>query len=263
MSPEGDCSIVSIGEPLGANALGAMILLFRAGQRPSLECVRAAVAGAGRLSIVHEMEPGIDGAPGAIELLRDGMTFDLQGFAPSNAIPIPPVHHAYGMPEQHDPFSDEAILLKPGPHLAAGVHTLPVIRAMASIAADLASLFVGCFAIVWPPSRAVVGSEFFTSAISAWIEGAAFPALGLASIGEDIDGGMRSYGLSWFTGQEIRLAADLTHDKAAAARLLIRLINQLVSQGRLTQSEYIVAPDGGRLALEPTRDGTLVRVRGA
>ena len=63
--------------------------------------------------------------------------------------------------------------------------------------------------------------------------------------------------------QEIRLANNIAIDRAGAAKLGVRLVNHLVSQGKLVENEFVVGPDGGRLALEPTRDGKVVRVRRA
>lgn len=260
-SSVGGCSISSLIPSTDGGPAGEMILLFRSGERPSIDDVRSAVGRAGRLSIIHDLSGEQGRQTSAVELLRDGMTFDLDCLAPGDGCSIPAINHAYGMGDSRDAETDEAISLKPGPHLVAGSHSIPIVRAMAGIASDLANELEGCVAVIWPPARAIVGRAFFGTAISTWLDGGAFPALGLTSIDDDPEGGMRTNGLAWFTGQEVRLAAELTRDRAAAARLAIRLVNQLVSQGRLTQSEVIIGPDGGRLALEPTKDGCLVRVR--
>jgi hypothetical protein len=58
----------------------------------------------------------------------------------------------------------------------------------------------------------------------------------------------------------VRIELPLSTDKVAATRLGIRLVNQLVIMGGLTQSERITAPDGTRLVIHPSRDSTIVRV---
>lgn len=197
------------------------------------------------------------------ELLRDGMTYDLTGLAPAPPIVVPPPRHRYGLEADVDAASLEGAALQPGPHLAAGARSIPVVRTMAGIAADLAAQLPGLAAIAWPPARTVVGAEFFASSVAGWLAGGAFPSLGFTAFDDDPQGGMVSEGLAWFTGQELRFANDLAKDRAGAARLGVRLVNQLVAQGRVTANEYIVAPDGGRLALEPIRDGKILRVRRA
>lgn len=238
-----------------------MLLLFRAGQRPDAAAFREAVGEAGRLAIAHEFVDG-DATVG-VELLRDGMTYDVAGLAPDEAVAMPAARHRYGFDGGDGAEPLEAIALQPGPHLSAGAHSIPVVRTMAGIAADLLAALPAAAAVVWPPSRSFIGPGFFAASVAAWLGGGAFPALGLTAFNDEPGGGMRSEGLAWFTGQELLIAPDLAKDRAAAARLAIRLVNQFVSQGRLGQSEVIVAPDGGRLALEPTRDGGTIRVRRA
>jgi hypothetical protein len=134
---------------------------------------------------------------------------------------------------------------------------------MMGIAADVLAQLPDSVAVAWPPAQTRIGPAFFTSSVAAWLDGGVFPALGLTAFNDDPSGGMRTEGLSWFTGQELLIGPDIAKDRASAARLAIRLVNQLVSQGRVVGSEVIVAPDGGRLALDPTRDGKAVRVRRA
>jgi hypothetical protein len=236
-------------------------LLFAGGQRPDARAVEEGIARAGRLTITHRFaDAGGDEVIG-FELLRDGMTYDLMGLAPGAAEPLPPVRHRYGLENGAVGSGFEALALRPGPHLAAGGHSVPVIRTMAGIAAALVPELVGLRALAWPPARALIGPGLFATSVTTWLAGGAFPALGFTAFAEAPDGGLMSDGLAWFTGQELRIAPELAKDRVAAARLGVRLINQLVLQGKVTSNEAIVAPDGGRLALEPTRDGRIVRVR--
>lgn len=247
-----------------------MLLLFTQGQRPDADRLASAIEAAGRLTLTHHISgtgdssgarPGDSGAVTGCELLRDGMTYDLTGLAPGPSVAIPPIRHRYGFAGSDEAL--EATALAPGPHLAAGAHSIPVVRTQAGIAVSLAKSLPGLVAFGWPPARTLVGADFFASSISAWLDGGAFPSLGFTAFSADPQGGMVSEGLAWFTGQELRFASDIAKDRAMAARLGVRLVNQLVSQGKLTAQDYIIAPDGGRLALEPTREGRIVRVRRA
>ncbi|MGN3973296.1 hypothetical protein [Tsuneonella sp. SYSU-LHT278] len=245
-------------------------MFFTEGQRPDADRLASAVDAAARLDLTHRLvETGPDGGGrgdrgGMVtgcELLRDGMTYDIVGLAPGAPVAVPPARHRYGLAGAGG--SLEAAALSPGPHLAAGAHSIPVVRTQAGIAVSLAGSLPDLVAFGWPPARTLIGKDFFASSVSSWLDGGAFPSLGFTAFHTDPEGGMASEGLAWFTGQELRFSNDIAKDRAAAARLGVRLVNQLVSQGKLTMPEHVIAPDGGRLALEPTRDGKTVRVRRA
>ena len=77
----------------------------------------------------------------------------------------------------------------------------------------------------------------------------------------DPDQGLRSEGLAFFTGQELRLEPGLAEDHTAGVRLGIRLVNQLVGQGRVSETEAIIGPEGERLTLEPDVPASVISVR--
>ena len=96
--------------------------------------------------------------------------------------------------------------------------------------------------------------------MTAYLEGGAFPALGLVAFHETLDGGLQSHGLSHLIGQELRIEPDLASDKILATRLAVRLINQLVLSGTVQCVEEVVAPDGRVICLEPSPNARFVRV---
>lgn len=106
----------------------------------------------------------------------------------------------------------------------------------------------------------VIGRRFFESVATAWLEGGAFPALGLTAFRETVDGALQSVGLDFWIGQELRLEPPISHDKVAATRLGVRLINQLILVGAMTQAERVTAPDGSRLVMRPSTNGKFIRV---
>jgi hypothetical protein len=71
---------------------------------------------------------------------------------------------------------------------------------------------------------------------------------------------MHSEGLAVFMGQELRLEPELTSDKAAGAKIGVRLIDVLVEEGRVEGPQQITGPDGQPLRLEPSANGHFVRV---
>ncbi len=131
---------------------------------------------------------------------------------------------------------------------------------MLALACDLVLHFSDCEAVCWGPSRSVIGRRYFESVVSAWLDGGPFPALGLTAFGEMPDGALQSVGLAFWIGQELRIEPPLSRDKVAAARLGVRLVNQLVLTGGITDDERIIAPDGSPLVLRASRDRALISV---
>jgi hypothetical protein len=256
-------------------------LLFAPGKRPT----RAAIASflsrqqAVRLSHDPAAPSGAElavarsvgdrsGAEGAeaqvevwLELLRDGLTFDLCGLAPGPSGTVPEIEHRFDFPATASAAEPEVVTILPGPHLAGGERSAPVLRGMIALARDLTQHFPDLLAVFWPASRSAIGRRFFESVVSAWLDGGAFPALGLTAFEETPEGALQSIGLGLWIGQEIRIEPPLAADKIAATRLGVRLINQLVILGGLKESERIVAPDGTRLVMQTSRNSQLIRIR--
>lgn len=195
-----------------------------------------------------------------IELLRDGLTFDLSGLAPGPASAFPALEHRFDLPALPTAAEYEAMTLRPGPHLASAGASLPVNRTMLALACDLVRQFEDLGAVVWSPAGSAIGRRFFESVTSAWIEGGPFPALGLTAFTAAPDGALQSVGLGFWIGQELRIEPPLSHDRVAATRLGIRIINHLVIGGPLDHDDHIVAPDGTRLVLRPARERGMISV---
>ena len=255
-------------------------MLFAKGKRPDRTAIRAFVASQRAISLTHDPEAdrsihlvANDGAtlatgnadPSApdsiwLELLREGLVFDLVGLAPGRAVAMPVIEHRFDMAEMPDPAEFDPIQLMPGPHVAAGGNSLPVAKALVGLASDLLCHFDDLVAVVWPPSASVIGRRFFESTASSWMAGGPFPALGLTAFRETIDGAVQSVGLEYWIGQEIRIEPPLSADVVAATRLGVRLVNQLVILGGIDGSERIVGPDGSRLLLTLSRNQKSIRV---
>jgi hypothetical protein len=244
----------------------AVSLLFAAGRRPDADSVRQLAEKQAGFSI--SLDPGAEHIRGEsapdefgqewLELLANGLTFDLVGLAPGAPAEPPPCVHAYALAADVEPFGMEALTVRPGPHLAGGQTMLPVIRSLAWLAATLAQI-EGVRAVAWHPARSWCGPDHFRQGVLRWIEGGVFPGLGLTALAVNPDGGMHSEGLALFTGQELRVEPELTGDKAAGAKMALRLLDYLVEAGRIDAPRLIDGPDGEPLRLEPSANGRFVR----
>lgn len=264
-----------------------MYLLFEESQRPSAAAIHAFVAAWEKVSISHDpalpaaISPSIpvvnsqdlthrDGEADTgvmplarqwVELLREGLTFDLAGLAPGPGCTLPDITHRFDWDDQAAARDYAALQLVPGPHLAAGGMTPPVLRSLVALGRDLALFFEELAAVVWPPSGSLIGRRFFESTATAWLDGGPFPALGLTAFELTADGALETRGLHLWAGQELRIEAPLVQDRVAATRLGVRLVNHLVMLGALAGEERIVAPDGTRLVMVPVPERALVRVQ--
>lgn len=198
--------------------------------------------------------------PHWLELLSDGLTLDLSGLAPGPAAAFPQFLHRFDLPTLPKAADHEVLILRPGPHLVDGGKSMPVLRAMLALGCDMVRQLPDLLAVGWTPAASAIGRRFFESATTAWLEGGPFPALGLTAFAETSDGALESVGLAFWIGQELRIEPPLSHDRVSATRLGIRLINHLVIIGGLEGDDRIVAPDGTRLVLRPSRSRALISV---
>lgn len=237
-------------------------MLFAPGMRPAAADICVQANNAGQFSI--SLDPSADGGKeeGWLELLANGLTFDLTGLAPKPPIEVPPSIHSFGLPDGLDIGGHQAVLITPGPHLVAGGAMFPVVRTLAMIAAHLAELD-GVDAVAWHPARAVSDVGYFRRGVMRWMEGGTFPGLGLSALVPTPEGGLASEGLSLFTGQELRLDPDIVVDRAEGAKIALRLLNWLVENGHISDPLEFIGPSGETLRLEPSTDGAIVDVRRA
>lgn len=229
-------------------------LLYAAGQRPSLVAVRRAAATSGAFAVTFD--PGAEA--GWAELLITGLGFDVGGLAPGSAEPMPPIAHRFGLADAWPEGPPEAIVVRPGTHLAGAAAMLPVVRGAAALAAALA-MQTGAAGVAWIPAGSAMGTDYFGSVIAEWLGGGAFPALGLTALVPNA-AGLESQGLRFFTGAELEVVTAPDGDLARAGRVAVRMIDLLVSHGPLTAPIRLTGPDGELLLAEPVAGGSKVRV---
>ena len=227
-----------------------LFMLFPVGARPSAADVRTALERTASGHVSHdpaEREAAVV-ASNWLELVLDGLTFDLLGLAPGRGLQAPVPRHLIGVNDA-DIAGCEAIGIAPGPHLAGAASAMPVVRAMLRLAASLASEWTAARATFWLPAASAMRRDTFVAAITGWLHGGPFPALGLVGVTERADGVLATDGLTFFTGQEIMLDASLGSDRLAGTHLLIRLIDLMVEQVPLAGELEVSLDDGSRLRL--------------
>jgi hypothetical protein len=256
---EGANSITQRETKQGAGRAPVLSLLFESGARPKAADVIVLGVRSGAFSVSNK--PADDGAGGVtwLELLTNGLTFDLQRLAPSEPRVIDGFMNRFDLPGSFDIGRCEAVTLEPGPHLEGGANLLPVTRSQMALAVELCAL-PGIVAVGWGPARSLSSPAHFTSSVTRWLEGGVFPGLGLTALAEQEDGGMRSEGLAFFTGQDIDIGPEVAKDKAGTAKLALRLIHEMVEAGGIAEPERVTGPEGEALLLEPIDKGQVVKV---
>lgn len=239
-------------------------ILFPPGQRPGVQAVIALSEARGAFHVSLDPRPSAAPADGEapetwLELLANGLTFDLVGLAPGAPPEWVPAQHRVGPVGEFNDARLEAITLRPGPHLAPGGTMLPVARGLACLTAHLGAL-PGSVAVLWHPARCLSDTRLFSEVVLRWGDGGVFPSLGLVALAVEPDGALISEGLGLFVGQELRIEPELSGDREAAAKLAVRLLHGLVERGRLQEAERITGPNGIALRLEPSVNRRFVRV---
>ena len=102
--------------------------------------------------------------------------------------------------------------------------------------------------------------DYFRRTVGAWLDGGAFPALGLTALSRSPQGAMRSVGLNFFLGHELELAPLAGESAADTARMAVRLIHDLVENGTYTPGDHR-GPQGEILHCSFNTDLTLLQIR--
>ena len=240
-------------------------MLFPPGERPDSATLQSAIEKVPGASVSLLPEPQGDAIAaheaGWAELLLDGLTFDCLGLAPATELKPPPPRHLMVMTAAQLGEA-EAIALMPGPHLAGARNSLPVLLALTRLARELGCAFGNVEAYAWGPARFLIGPAMFDRLIADWRSGGAFPSLLFVGVVEDGDGAIRSEGFSFFAGQEFRLAPSLGLERVSGAKLIARLVDELVGGEPLASPVQTLSESGMTLTLRPAEDGAIIQVTG-
>lgn len=232
-----------------------LALAYAPGMRPAID---ALVGLASRPGLDHQFTISHIAAEDCAwaELLAGGLTFDCRGLAPGRAGLHPGTGTLLGLA---DAPVGEIVTLEPAPHLAEAGGLLPVVRALAGIGAQLATL-PGILGVYWHPAHCWMNPKYFTGVVREWLGGGPFPALGLTSLQQARDGAMVSVGLAYLTGQELFFPPNRRLAPAAIARIAVRLVNDLLATGPLREPLDLTGPEGERVAIKPILGGRHLQV---
>lgn len=242
----------------GDEPLPTVSLHFGSGNRPNMKAVVAFAREHAGFSVALQPQVEATALPHWMELLVDGLAFDLVGLFPGPPAATPLPVHGYGLPEGFSITRLEAVTLQVGPHLAGGARMRPAVQSLAWLAAHLSSL-PDVEAVAWHPARCVSAPEAFRESVLPWLEGGAFPLRSLIALVPMPDGGLQSDGLALVCGQDLRIEPELVVDRAAGEDAARAVLAWMMEHGPLEQSTRNVAVESLRLRLEPSANGRFVR----
>jgi hypothetical protein len=152
--------------------------------------------------------------------------------------------------------SQSAIAVDLGAAVSGGNRMPPVAKAFLEAVALLAT-GLKATAVAFRPARLLCDATYFSEAVQAYANGAAFPALATISFRPTADG--RSFitdGLDWFAGQEIEFSGHgLTQPEMM--RRLVRIVHDICTNGPILAAQTL--PDiepANMLLLEPVEGGS-------
>lgn len=220
-------------------------LLFESGSRPGAQALSAIGSQVGNFTVTHHPQD----AAGQVELLRDGLSFDLWGLQPGDAIPAVEAASTVALPKDFATQGLEMVRLSPGAHLAGAEHLLPVVRVAAAVIRELAGM-PGVKAVAWLPARLLMSPKWFSESVGVWLAGGPFPVMALTALIRSATS-FRSEGLAFLIGQEFVLTGRDGVLSEEESRIAVRLTDWLVAHGRVDAPREVVLAGVGPVWIEP------------
>ncbi|MGV3510650.1 MAG: hypothetical protein ACO1OX_01475 [Novosphingobium sp.] len=197
-----------------------------------------------------------DTTEGWVELLCNGLTFDLHGLRDGPVALAPEIRSAVGL--DIDQISGKRWLtLAPGPHLAGAGRLLPVIRVLSVLLIELSKLGQ-TGAVAWIPAHLAVKPEIFARAVQPWLEGGPFPGPAFVGFHRDERGNLLTEGLNFLMGQEFLLEGKGDLDRSELPRIAVRLVDWLVAHGPVVKPIQADLAGTGTVLLEVAEGGRIV-----
>lgn len=138
-------------------------------------------------------------------------------------------------------LDDCAALVIAPEHVGQYGDPVEILHAQAALALTLSN--AQAMAVHWGGASVLMGAGYFRRMAAIWLEGGAFPALGLAALVRQDNGVVRSVGLDLLVGQDVAVLPSDNMAPPDQARLAMRMMDFLVREGPV-QADQTVEVDG-------------------
>ena len=212
---------------------------------------------ASRVRLNHSKYPDLD----VTEAVVGGMSFTLTHHVTKDVFglfAVKKLNHIFcSAPESPMP----AIGIALSDHIANARHDSSVNRTVLELAWIIGEA-LNATSVIWQPAKLHIGFEYFSEASHQYITGGPFPVLIQIAISENPKGTFHTYGLSYFSGQEIRLSAPANYPPNQVIKRLVRIAHDIATNGKIesqTEAQGFV-PDE-TLTLNPSEDLGIVDIK--
>ncbi len=209
-----------------------------------------------RVTLNHSKYADLD----VIEAIVGGMSFNLTHHAAQDVFQhfsAKKLNHIFcSAPASPIP----AIGIALSDHIANAKHDSTVNRTFLELAWIIGEA-LNATSVIWQPAKLHIGFEYFSEASHQYITGGPFPVLIQIAISENPKGTFHTYGLSYFSGQEMRLSAPAGYPPNQVVKRLVRIAHDIATNGKIdsqTEAQGFVPEE--MLTLTPSKDLSVVDI---
>lgn len=210
-----------------------------------------------RVAFNYSKYPDLD----IMEAVVGGMSFNLTHHLAqdvSQYFSANKLNHIFCNAPEH-PMSAIGIALSD--HIANAKHDSTINRAFLELARIIGEA-LDAASVIWQPAKLHIGFEYFAEASNQYITGGPFPVLIQIAISESPDGIFQTFGLSYFSGQEMRLSAPSHYQPNQVIKRLVRIAHDIATNGKIdAPTEAQGFTPGEKLSLAPNSDFSVVDIK--
>lgn len=243
-------------EAVGSNRVDRDLVcqLWFATTRPDAAAIRAVLAKVHLAGAVHDAD-----RHGTLAFDYAGFALVLRGLAPAAAAVAAMPPHAFAADAAQIGAAQAVVLILRASPVNGALAQPAAVRALAEAALAISSAG-DCVAVGWRPAQSVMGCAYFARIMEEWLAGGSFPALGLVSLAVTAGGGLASRGLAVVCGQELEVAPDPGMATADRARVAVRFVDHLATNGPLAGSQDVEIDGFGWFTATLTDSGKKVNL---
>jgi hypothetical protein len=201
------------------------------------------------------IEASVDQAHSSLKVQEGSVGFDVDWTEDPPALSgYRPVFLASSAPK-----ALSALSIKLNADIAGGERVAPIAKAMLAFGARLVRQ-LSAAAVMWTPGKIISDPVFFAENIENYANGEVFPVLVTVDFDyENDERTLRSSGLAWFSGQEIKLhGCDLQGQELV--RRAVRLVHDIGTNGAVVANQMVPDLDIDKvIELTPVSDSSVLR----
>jgi hypothetical protein len=196
-------------------------------------------------------------------LICNGLSFAIELIEKNKFVDFTRASNWHGLFCSSRPPQSAVIAVTPSAKIWSGRRNRIVNEYLVGIVSGLAEN-IGADRIVAIPSRQIIDKQHFDEGRDIMGAGGPLPLLSFVRIAESEDGGFLTFGLSYFDGQECRIAPISGLPRSDHVKLLARAAHDIAANGAVRQEQTTAATaQWPAIRLTPDKDFMTVRITAA